>query len=91
MVGARRGSCCSRSSRCVVTGLGNLVAVLVYGVCVTSMLAVSAVYHSGRLSPDAISHLKRVDHSTILLAIAGSYTAVITLGLTGTTQPALWS
>ena len=53
------------------------------------MLAVSAVYHSGRLSPEAIGHLKRVDHSTILLAIAGSYTAVITLGLTGTTQTAL--
>ena len=52
------------------------------------MLAVSAVYHSGRLSPEAMSHLKRVDHSTILLAIAGSYTAVITLGLTGTTETA---
>jgi len=72
-----------------VTGAGNFIAVIVYGACVTAMLAVSAVYHSGRLSPLAMARLKRVDHSTILLAIAGSYTAVITLGLTGTTQTAL--
>ena len=72
-----------------VTGPGNFVAVIVYGACVTAMLAVSAVYHSGRLSPLAMARLKRVDHSTILLAIAGSYTAVITLGLAGTTQTAL--
>lgn len=72
-----------------VNGVGNLVAVLVYGTCITSMLTVSAIYHSGRLSPAATFRLKRVDHSTILLAIAGSYTAVITLGLTGTTQTVL--
>ena len=72
-----------------VTGAGNVAAVLVYGACVTAMLAVSAVYHSGRLSPSAVAKLKRIDHSTILLAIAGSYTAVITLALTGTTQTVL--
>ena len=72
-----------------VTGVGNLIAVLVYGACITAMLAVSATYHSGRLSPAATARLKRVDHSTILLAIAGSYTAVIVLGLSGTTQTVL--
>ena len=72
-----------------VSGAGNLVAVVVYGACVTAMLAVSAVYHSGRLSPEGAARLKRVDHSTILLAIAGSYTAVITLALDGTTQTVL--
>ncbi len=71
------------------SGIGNLVAVLVYGAGVTTMLAVSAVYHSGRMSPEASAKLKRVDHSTIFLAIAGSYTAVITLGLSGTTQTVL--
>ena len=72
-----------------VTGLGNLVAVLVYGTCVTAMLAVSAIYHSGGMSPEATRRLKRADHATILLAIAGSYTAVITLALRGTTQTVL--
>lgn len=55
----------------------------VYGVGVTTMLAVSAVYHSGRLSPGGTRVLKRVDHSTILLAIAGSYTGLAGLALEG--------
>ncbi|MBA3654631.1 MAG: hemolysin III family protein [Actinobacteria bacterium] len=62
------------------------VAVSVYAVCVTAMLAVSATYHSGRLSPVWFVRLKRLDHSTILLAIAGSYTAVIGLALEGKTR-----
>ncbi len=53
------------------------------------MLAVSATYHSGRLSTSTLSRLKRVDHSTILLAIAGSYTAVISLALEGSTRTVL--
>lgn len=72
-----------------VTGTANLIAVVVYGICLTAMLAVSATYHSGRLSATATARLKRVDHSTILLAIAGSYTAVITLALAGPTQVVL--
>lgn len=55
----------------------------VYGVSVTTMLGVSAVYHSGRLSPSAVQVFKRIDHSTILLAIAGSYTGIVGLGLEG--------
>ena len=47
------------------------------------------MYHSGRLSPAAVSRLKRVDHSTILLAIAGSYTAIISLALNGSTRRVL--
>ena len=63
--------------------------VLVYGLCVTTMLGVSAVYHSGRLSPRAVRVFKRIDHSTILLAIAGSYTAILGLGLHGNTRALL--
>jgi len=48
------------------------------------MLAVSATYHSGRLSPRQQRIFKRIDHSTILLAIAGSYTGVFGLGVRGT-------
>lgn len=68
------------------SGPADVAAVLVYGACVTGMLAVSAVYHSGRFSPRAMARLKRLDHSTILLAIAGTYTAVIVIGLDGTTR-----
>lgn len=68
---------------------GSRAVVAVYGCCVTAMLAVSAVYHSGRLSPTATRRVKRVDHATILLAIAGTYTAVTALALEGTTRVVL--
>jgi hemolysin III len=53
---------------------------------VVGMLGVSATYHSGRLSPTAWRVFKRLDHSTILLAIAGTYTAVTVLALDGADQ-----
>lgn len=58
-------------------------ALIVYGAGVTMMLGVSAVYHSGRLSTSAAAVLKRIDHVTILFAIAGSYTAITVLALDG--------
>lgn len=56
---------------------------VVYGVCVTAMLGVSATYHSGHLSAAAVRVFKRIDHATILFAIAGTYTAVTQLALDG--------
>lgn len=61
----------------------------VYGFGVTSMLTVSATYHSGRLSPGAERVLKRLDHSTILVAIAGSYTGIVGLALDGSARSTL--
>jgi hemolysin III len=63
-------------------------AVIVYGVCVTAMLTVSGVYHSRRYA----SHsriLRRLDHAMILVGTAGTYTAVIVLGLDGPTRVVL--
>jgi hemolysin III len=62
---------------------GHRVAIVVYGAGVTSMLSVSALYHTGKGSRRVQRVLKRIDHSTILLAIAGSYTAVTELTLHG--------
>lgn len=64
---------------------GTRIAIIVYALGVSAMLGVSAVYHSGRLQPSTIAWMKRVDHSTILLAIAGSYTAIAVLALPTTT------
>lgn len=72
----------------LTSGLGDRIAVTVYALGVTVMLGVSATYHSGRLGPVAVRRMKRVDHSTILLAIAASYTAIATLALSG--GPARW-
>lgn len=63
--------------------LGDRVACVIYMVGVVGMLGVSATYHSGKLSPTGVARAKRLDHGTILLAIAGSYTAMATVGLDG--------
>jgi len=67
-------------------GGADRLAVAVYAFGVTAMLGVSAVYHSGRFSAEGMRRMKRVDHSTILLAIGGTYTAVTALGLTGSAR-----
>ena len=68
---------------------GNRLAIIVYGIGVTAMFGVSAVYHSGRMSPEVTRVLKRIDHSTILLAIAGTYTGVTALAVHGHTRALL--
>ena len=68
---------------------GARAAVLVYGVCVTAMLTVSGVYHSARLAAGKRRMLRRLDHSMILVGTAGTYTAVIVLGLDGATRVVL--
>ena len=62
------------------------LAALVYGVGVTTMLSVSAIYHSAGISPTTRARLRRVDHSTILLAIAGSYTGLGVFALDGASE-----
>ena len=68
---------------------GARAAVIVYGVCVTAMLTVSGVYHSARLASGSRRVLRRLDHSMILVGTAGTYTAVIVLGLDGATRVVL--
>jgi len=68
---------------------GHRAAVIIYGICVLAMLSVSGLYHAPRLSKSERRFLRRLDHSTILVAIAGTYTAVIVLALTGTTRVVL--
>lgn len=70
----------------VADGAPDTAAVAVHGVGVVGMLAISATYHSGRLSPAATRAFKRIDHGMILLAIAGTYTAVTVLALDGAAQ-----
>lgn len=60
---------------------GTRVAVAIYALGVGTMLGVSAIYHSGHLRPATMSLFKRIDHTTILLGIAGSYTAIAVLAL----------
>jgi hemolysin III len=68
---------------------GQRAAVIVYGGCVSAMLAVSGAYHARRLSHRERRLLRRLDHTMILVATAGTYTAVIVLALDGATRDVL--
>lgn len=67
---------------------GHLAAV-VYAIGMTAMFGVSAAYHRGRWSPAARRRMRRVDHGTIFLMIAGSYTPLCLLALKGPTGIAI--
>jgi hemolysin III len=55
----------------------------VYAFSTTAMLGTSALFHRVRWSPAARRRMRRADHSTIFLFIAGTYTAVAGLSLSG--------
>ena len=57
--------------------------VVVYLFGIASMFGVSALYHRGTWRPKAKQVFQRLDHSTIFLAIAGTYTPIVLLGLRG--------
>lgn len=50
------------------------------------LFGVSATFHRGRLGPVGRRRMRRADHSTIFLAISGTYTAVAVLALHGTAR-----
>lgn len=55
----------------------------VYAFSTTAMLGTSALFHRRRWSPAGRRRMRRADHSTIFLFIAGTYTAVAGLSLSG--------
>lgn len=59
------------------------LAVIVYSLCAFSLFASSAAYHRLRWSDVARARMKRLDHANIYLMIAGTYTPIALLGLTG--------
>ena len=50
------------------------VVTVVFTVCTSALFGVSATYHRGRWSERGRILMKRLDHSSIFLLIAGSYT-----------------
>jgi hemolysin III len=59
------------------------VTMLIYGLSMVLLLAVSAVYHIGTWRPRVRAVLRGVDHANIFLFIAASYTALAFNALTG--------
>lgn len=62
---------------------GVAAALTVYVVSIIALFGVSASFHRIRWSPPARRRMRRLDHATIFIAIAGTYTAVAGLSLTG--------
>lgn len=66
------------------------LAMCVYAVALASMFGVSAVYHRVTWrSPEVRKWMRRLDHSTILLLIAGTYTPFALLAFDGWLADAL--
>ena len=62
---------------------GATVALTIYVLSIALLFGVSAAFHRITWSPAARRRMRRADHSTIFIAIAGTYTAVAGLALTG--------
>jgi hemolysin III len=58
-------------------------AVAVYAVALSLLYGVSAAYHRGRWSPEGRRRMRRLDHATIFLMIAGTYTPICAVALGG--------
>src|SRR5215210_9441659 len=63
--------------------LDQLVAFGVFGLSLIALYAASALYHLLPLSPAGVARLRRLDHMTIFVLIAGTYTPFCLLALDG--------
>lgn len=64
-------------------GLGETTALAVYVTSLVALFGTSAAFHRITWGPVARKRMRRADHSTIFIAIAGTYTAVAGLALKG--------
>ena len=62
-------------------GPGDQAALAVYTLSMLSLFGVSAAFHRVRWQQAARRRMRRADHSTIFVGIAGSYTAIAVLAL----------
>lgn len=61
----------------------QLVACGVFGCSLVALYGASSLYHLLPVSPAAVARLRRWDHVTIFLLIAGTYTPICVLALEG--------
>lgn len=56
---------------------GKLLSLLIYGLTTTWLYIASTLFHGVKLSPSRRMILNRLDHASIFLMIAGTYTPII--------------
>jgi hemolysin III len=64
-------------------GLERRLPMIIYSISLVLLFGASATYHLIDGAPERIARLRRFDHSAIFLLIAGTYTPVAALVLTG--------
>jgi hemolysin III len=60
-------------------GARGTVAAAVYGVSLTALFGISALYHRPRWGPRVYTFMRRLDHAAIFVLIAGTYTPICLL------------
>jgi hemolysin III len=63
--------------------VGQLVTFGIFGLSLVALYGTSALYHLLPVSPPATAKLRRLDHMTIFILIAGTYTPICVLALDG--------
>jgi hemolysin III len=61
----------------------NLVAVIAFGLSMIALYTASSVYHLTKASDKVIKRLRKLDHSMIYVLIAGTYTPISLISLSG--------
>jgi len=69
--------------------LGGMLALVVFGLSMIELYTVSATYHLGNWSTVVHRRLRAVDHANIFVMIAGTYTPLCWIVLSGWLRPAL--
>ncbi|MFZ4584161.1 MAG: PAQR family membrane homeostasis protein TrhA [Acidimicrobiia bacterium] len=69
--------------------VGERTALAVYMVGMCCMLFFSSLMHRGNWSPSTAHTLLKLDLTGIYLAISGTYTALVGIGITGWARPAI--
>jgi hemolysin III len=67
------------------------LASAVYGLALTTMFTVSALYHRVTWRPPARARMRRIDHAAIFVLIAGTYTPLCVVGIGGAAGSTLLS
>jgi hemolysin III len=67
----------------------SAAALSIYAVSISLLFGVSALFHRRNWGPAGRRLMRRADHSTIFIAIAGTYTAVAGIALSGWARTAV--
>ena len=64
-------------------GTDKIISLVIYGLSLVGLFSMSAMYHLVRGEPRTQQVLRKLDHSAIFLLIAGTYTPICVIALSG--------